>query len=242
MTHAAAAPTRPIVFFHVMKCGGTSVRRSLVDATPRGPDDVFELHGEAAMAAVGGITHQAENWRFRRELLAYLLHGTPPAVIVGHFRYHHALAPLRDRAHFVTVLRPPVDRVVSLYRYRRYSGRRGGIPAPDSLRDILDDPGWMSSGHHYVETFCGDPGLDPRSDRAIEAAIENLSSFTIVGDTGAMADFAVRMSAITGGDFAVDHHNASPAPDDLPDPTELRAELDELCAPDRRVYEEVLAS
>jgi hypothetical protein len=242
MTQVAAVPTRPIVFFHVMKCGGTSVRRSLIDTARRASGEVFELQGEAAMAAVGGIIHQDENWRFRRELLAYLLHGTPPAVIVGHFRYHHALAPLRDRAHFVTVLRPPVDRVVSLYRYRRYSGRRGGIPAPAALRDILDDPAWQSAGHHYVETFCGDPGLDPRSERAIDAAIENLSSFRVVGDTGAMADFAAAMSALTGADVAVDHRNASPAPDDLPDPTELRAELEELCAPDRRVYEEVLAS
>lgn len=240
MTNAEPRPPRTVVFFHVMKCGGTSVRRSLADSAPRGRDDVFTLDGSAAMAAVGGLVHQAENWRFRAELLGYLLHGNPPPVIMGHFRYANALEQFLDRSDFVTVLRPPVERLVSLYRYRHFSGREEGIAAPPSLAATLADPGWVPAGHHYVETFCGDPALDPRSDEAIDSAIANLGRFRVVGHTDDMAGFASRVTQACGRTVEVNRKNSSPAPDDhVDDATELSDELAAFCGPDQRVYDAV---
>ena len=243
MANAASEPVRPLVFFDVMKCGGTSVRRALTDAAPRGRDDVFALDGRAAMSAVGGIVNQVENWRFRSELLAYLLHGSPPPVILGHFRYSGLLADLEEGADFITLLRPPIGRLVSLYRCRRFSGRGKGVKAPPSLSEAMADPFWVPAGHHYVETFCGDPALDPRSDNAIEAAITNLSRFKVVGDTADMADFVSQVSSVWGRPVAANRNNPSPAPESHEDDAErLEFELASFCTPDQHVYDAVLGS
>ena len=111
---------RPVVFLHVMKCGGTSVRAGLAEglAGQRHGPGVFELDGDAAKYAAAG--NDQDNWRFRDALLPYVLTALEPAIVLGHFRYRDRYKDLLDRSHFVTVMREPVDRLVSLYRYRRY--------------------------------------------------------------------------------------------------------------------------
>ena len=54
------ADRKPVVFFHVMKCGGTSVRRGLAlgVARERTGAGVFELVGQAAIEAVAGTEQQ----------------------------------------------------------------------------------------------------------------------------------------------------------------------------------------
>ncbi len=100
-----ATDRKPVVFFHVMKCGGTSVRVGLSDGHHRareGPE-VFELDGEAAKLSAGGSDR--DNWKFRDALLPYVLRAMRPPVVLGHFRYRDAYQDLMDDAHFVTVLR-----------------------------------------------------------------------------------------------------------------------------------------
>lgn len=223
-----------------MKCGGTSLRRALRDVAD---GDLFELDGSAAMAATGGILAQAENWRFRKDLLSYVLHAGPPAVTLGHWRFDDTgHIPLLDRAAFVTLLRPPVDRLVSLYRYRKH-GARDGLPVHAPLAETLRDPGWQQAGCHVVETFCGRADLDPRSDEAVEAALANLDRFAVVGTLADLPRFADALADTVGRPVAIGHHNPSPAPpgvDEDAEPDEsaaLDALLAEICAPDQRVYD-----
>jgi len=232
---------KPVVFLHVMKCAGTSVRVGLADgiAGQRDRSNVFELDGTAAKTAAGGT--DADNWTFRDALLPYVLDTMRPALVLGHFRYRTRYERLLDDAHFVTVLRDPVDRIVSLYRYRRY---KEGIDVPVSVSfdEYLASKRWAQEGHAYVGTFCGKGGLDARSPAAIDAAVANLSRFAVVGFTDHLSDFGQDVAACVGKPVNIPALNASPAPPDTDDIDASSLEVArEVCRPDREVYERVLA-
>jgi hypothetical protein len=81
--------------------------------------------------------------------------------------------------------------------------------------------------------------MDPRSDAAVAAAVDNLKRFAVVGFTEALDDFSRRVGACVGTPVNISVLNTSPAP-----PTQLDHEiadaadrLREICAPDLRVYE-----
>jgi hypothetical protein len=232
----------PLVFFHVMKCGGTSVRSALARAATGGPagPGVFELDGQAAIRAVDGDNRR--NWAFRDVLLRYVLGATtPPGVVLGHFRFRDEHVAHLGSAHFVTVLRDPVDRLVSLHRYRRW---KEGVDVPFSgtLAEFLEVPRWQKEGHLYVETFCGRDGLDPRSDEAVAAAVGNLRRFAAVGILDRLDVFASAVGSLLGAPVAIPTLNTTPAPADGAGAVADRAVLDrarEICEPDVRVFEAV---
>ena len=229
-----------MVFFHVMKCGGTSVRDGLstgITGARDGPE-VFELDGEAAKASAGG--RDPDNWKFRDALLPYMLRTTRPRVVLGHFRYRNAYRELMDDAHFVTVLRDPLERIVSLYKYRLY--KEGvDVAVTGGFDEFIGSKRWAKEGHAYVATFCGDSALDPRSDAAVAAAVANLGRFAVVGFTEALDDFSHRVRACAGAPVSISLLNASPAPRTHLD-REIEGAADrlrEICAPDLQVYEHV---
>ena len=70
----------------------------------------------------------------------------------------------------MTVLRNPVDRIVSLYKYRLY--QEGiDVAVTGSFDEFLGSKRWAKEGHAYVATFCGNPNLDPRSEPAVASAV-----------------------------------------------------------------------
>ncbi len=231
---------KPLVFFHVMKCGGTSVRAGLATgaAGTRRGSDVFELDGPAAKAAAGGGL--AEEWQFRDALLPYALTAINPAVVLGHFRYRDRYADLERGAHFVTVLRDPVDRMVSLYKWRRY---KEGIAAPlsRSFDQLVSTGRWAKQGQAYVDTFCGRDDLHPRSDEATDAAVANLRRFAVVGFIDRLDDFSEQVSARLGRTVTIPVLNQSPAPPDTEIDAAMRERAKVLCAPDYRVYDQLVA-
>ncbi|MEQ1787316.1 MAG: hypothetical protein ABL966_09705 [Acidimicrobiales bacterium] len=232
---------RPVVFFHVMKCGGSSVRAALAEGVPggRAGPGVFELDGRAAKAAAGGTTD--DDWQFRDVLLPYVVATARPAVVLGHFRYRDRHAPLLDEAHLVTVLRDPVERLLSLYDYRRY---QPGVvlPVSASLEDQLASQRWALEGHRYIDTFGGRDGLDPTSAEAVEATVENLRRFAVVGSVDRLDAFARDVSALLGTPVEIPRLNASPAPADRQVDADVLAQIRAMCAADSQVYERVVGT
>lgn len=254
---------KPVVFFHVMKCGGTSVRAGLSTSAARARQAaiaeetaaaptaagsapasevapkrerpaIFELDERVAKAAAGGTDR--DNWVFRDALLPYVLSAEQPALVLGHFRYRDRYAALGSTTHFVTVLREPVDRLVSLYKYRRY---KEGVDVPVSMPfdAYLADKRWAKEGHAYVDTFCGSVDLDPRSDEAIAATVRNLRRFTVVGFTDRLDAFSTQVSECLGATVTIHKYNTSPAPEDVEIDAGAIEQARSVCAPDIRVYE-----
>lgn len=244
MRERAAVEAKPVVFLHVMKCGGTSVRAALAEGVVgrRSDPAIFELDGQAAARAAGGTDQ--DNWRFRDALLRYVLEAVQPRLVLGHFRYRDEHEDLLDRAHYVTLLRDPVDRLVSLYRYRRYKDDVD-VRVTMPFDEFLASSRWSKEGHLYVRTFCGRDDLDPTSDEAVEAAVRNLLRLSVVGVTERTGDFGRRVSDAVGRRVAIPVLNTSPAPADDPEAHIDAASLErarEVCEPDRRVYEQVAAA
>jgi hypothetical protein len=241
MNVPAVTDERPTVFFHVMKCGGTSVRSGLAASATgsRQGSNVFELDGDAAKAAAAGTN--VDNWVFRDALLPYVLVTMRPSIVLGHFRYRDRYLELLDSADFVTVLRDPVERIVSLYKYRRY--REGvDIPVSFGFDEFIATPRWAKEGHLCVDTFCGRDDLDPRSDEAVAAAVANLRRFAVVGFIDRLDDFSSAVTSRLGKPVTIPMLNTSPAPADAdiePDALE-RARL--VCAPDIALFEQTLAA
>lgn len=218
-----------------MKCGGTSVRAAFRETAT----SVFTLHGEAAVEAAGGYLAQDENWRFRAELLTYLLEVGEHDTILGHFRYHDRHEAYLGSADFVTVLRQPIDRFQSLYAYRR-SRPQATVSAERPLDEVLADPMWQAAGRIYVDTFCGDPTLQPGSAEAVAAAIANLRRLAVVGTLDDMAGFGAAITAATGRPIAVPTRNVGTV--DVAVTDDQRATIEELCRPDQAVYDALFAA
>jgi hypothetical protein len=232
---------RPIVFFHVMKCGGTSIRAAIAHAVgaDQAPWRAVELDGRAAKAAAGGEV--ADDWRFRDAWLPYVLKTARPGAVVGHLRYRDRHAPLASEASFVTLLRDPVERVLSLYRYRRH---KQGVDLPISrgLEEQIASGRWAREGHRYVDTFCGRDQLDPTSSEAVDATLANLDRFAAVGLMDDLAAFAAQLTTLLDVPVDIPVLNAGPAPaDEELDPC-LRAELRAMCGPDLAVYDRLRAT
>jgi hypothetical protein len=230
----------PVVFLHVMKCGGTSVRAGLSRAIGGDADHpIFELQGQAVIGVVGG--RHADNWQFRNRLLHYLLLGPRPSLVLGHFRYRNEYDELLGAAHFVTVLRDPLERFVSLYKYRRHKDTVD-VPVSGSFEQFLETPRWQKQGHVYVTTFSGRDDLDPHSEEAIEQTISNLGRFAVVGDITNVGSFCDGVAAIIKKPVEIPRFNPSPSPAGSGsaeiDPESL-ARAREICAPDQAVYDAV---
>ena len=233
-----AVVERPVVFFHVMKCAGSSVREGLTMglAGYRDGPEVFELDGNAAKTAAGGTV--SGDLAFRDVLLPYVVATQHPAVVLGHFRYRDYHAPLMEAAHLTTVLRDPVERLVSLHAYRRH---QPGVVLPVSrdLREQIASKQWNHEGHRYVSTFCGRDDLDPYSEEAIATAVANLRRFAVVGSVERLDDFAARVSALVGAPIAFPVLNTRPALAVTETDPEFMAVMRDLCAADIAVYEQV---
>jgi hypothetical protein len=137
------------------------------------------------------------------------------------------------------MLREPVDRIVSLYKYRRY---KEGVDVPVSMSfdEFLDSKRWSREGHLYVDTFCGSDDLEPRSDEAVEAAIANLGRLAVVGRIECPEEFSRRVTELLGAEVSIPVLNQSPAPESAADDEIGAAALERarrVCAPDTRVYE-----
>jgi hypothetical protein len=239
------ATSGPLVFFHVMKCGGTAVRAGLATsiAGHRLGPDIFELDGQAAKRAAGG--KDADNWRFRDSLLPYVLATVQPKVVLGHFRYRDRYDTLLENACLVTVLRDPVDRFVSLYGYRRYK-EDVEVRISMSFDEFVATPRWQREGHIYVDTFCGRDGLDPRSDEAVAAAVANLRRLTVVGRTDRFDAFCHDVGARVGHKIVIPVRNTSPAPASAKRESggideAAMARVREICAPDSQLFEQFFA-
>lgn len=171
----------PVVFFHLFKCGGTSVIHRLRRSLPRGR--FLHVRDPRAFAATLAAD-PAEARRYR--------------AVAGHLDIG-LLAERFPDARWATLLRDPVDRMLSQYHHFRRAAETPG------------DTG--SEGHHFRAAFCADNDLagfvaseDPRitvytrnfmarklagwppgrlADEADlrDAALDALSRFAVVGTT-----------------------------------------------------------
>lgn len=157
----------PIVFLHLFKCGGTSV----IDRMARivGHDRLY--HAKSAELLQRDIDDARSPLHD-----AYVVAGhIPMTVIDGSF----------GDAPIVTVLRDPVDRMISQYFHFRREGLRHATAATNA------DDGTIRPGHRYRCAFCAEHGFDrfvASDDDRIRRYTVNYMARRIAGDRARNAD------------------------------------------------------
>lgn len=227
---------QPVVFHHVPKCGGTSVGRALRKRYVLSQSGIERDPGFDMVRALYGERSSSEVWsdvcRFREEFLIYQLYcGT--RCVSAHVTFSRkAYDMFHQRYKFITVLREPVSRFISNYRHMI---RRGRMDL--SLREYLETHKARYDAVRYVEYLCGDRKLDIYSQGAVDAAVENLDCFAVVGSTEAMPKFAADVSQALSIRLSIGHENRGEGQQELSQElVELMPRIQELCAADSIIY------
>lgn len=235
-----------VVFHHVPKCGGTSVGRALrkryilSQATVK-PEESFR-----AFEIYTGRTDRVDMLRdvvaLRTQMMLYLMAEDVRCVSL-HVPYTPlARAAFGDQYKFITILRDPVARFISHYRW---SYARDGAHAriEEPLDAFLETPRARRLGASYANYFAGLPvGEDITTPAAVEAAIANLKAFDVVGEIEDLGGFGDQIKEQLGVRLRVGHENRAGAArkaHDIDITADQRAQITTLCAPDIAIWQAV---
>jgi hypothetical protein len=195
-------PPQPVVLYmHIPKAAGTTVSDVLFHClkrqqAPRSEEKGHLMHGvyyypSGFIAPVGEKGRQElERVLARRDLSAILGHC--------HFGLHEALAVPST---YVTILRPPLERFVSLYYFHRLVqsrwGKLEGVMLPDDmdLEAFAHAAPYRELDNGQTRRISGDnPEIGGCTPEMIERAKSNLREFfTAVGTTGQLEETLVLM-------------------------------------------------
>jgi len=232
-----------VVFFHVPKCGGTSIREFL--AATFGRPIRLDTVASEGVARNFGVTELEVG----EVLLAYFVQGCPK-YIGGHYPYsRRVFAGHEGDFEFITVLRNPLDRMLSLYYFNRFRKDRDYFSVECELSEWLASREARRAGTVFVRTFMGDLNLARRipeaygdarvMDAAIDEAISNLQNFAIVGTLEDIGGFENAMRQRYGARSSIGHLRQNPIsryPKFDEQPKELQEQIREMCQPDMAIY------
>lgn len=238
-----------VVFHHVPKCGGTSVGRAirkkylLSQATIR-PNASFRAYAafigsDDTEAVLKGV------FDLREQMLLYLLFEDVRCVS-AHVHFSETAYKLFHESYkFITILREPVSRFVSNYRWSRHRPDDHSY-IDESFEAYLASNRARQDGAMYVQYFSGLPGgADIRAPEAIGAAKRNLDRFDVVGLLHDIDGFTAKLESELGLHVRIGHENKQKNRDgggaSALDPA-TRAEVERLCAPDLEIWRHVTAN
>lgn len=205
------ARAKNLMFLHMPKAGGTSLRNALSIAFRGRPQtiDIGQLRKSLRSLSsfeTEGSSFYSASGNYQAFLLTYYLNHNI-SFISGHFTLTHMTLELfGDKYLFVTCLRDPVERFISQYLYDKFlelkSNGQANLDMTDAereseLQDYLQSWRawfvshiyiWMLGGHKYTDKL--------NSTSAITAAKENIARFDLVGFTDALPDFTDRLSKL----------------------------------------------
>jgi hypothetical protein len=172
---ASAHDKRPLVLFlHIPKAGGTTLGEFIFNQcrSDEDRDDGFLRSGVLFLSY--GFFKEAEGVPAH---VQSLLQRTHLRAVIGHFSFglHQYL---RQPSTYVTVLRDPVQRVVSLYHYLKLQDQM-------SLEDFVLKPTIKEVDNDQTRRIAGiDPAIGECTADMLTVAKQNLrNSFSVVGVT-----------------------------------------------------------
>jgi hypothetical protein len=228
-----------IFFLHIAKCGGTSISNAIVKCykpwRPGNIHTVVNLNEEAARFAE---QHAVASYRLvRRDLLNYMMALPNVKCVSGHFQYSNAAHEIfQDQWHFVTVLRDPVTRWLSHYRFNSAKGR---LAMP--IEEFIETKQGQSFGRAFVDEITED--LDKNTlgiDALISIALSRYRKFSVIGTIEDTWGFAQKFEERFHQKLRIPHLNRTPGSHGQDDvPTKILQRITDLCAPDIKLHNEL---
>jgi len=175
-----------LAFYHVPKCAGTSVSRSLRTRYFLSQHSVgAPLTFSTSKRVLNDNTQALRS--FRMALFDYLIEKDY-YFVGGHVPLcRPTFDKFRAGRSFITVLREPVARFISEFTYNYKTGTYSSVEV--SLDDFLRTHEAVQYGSRYVEYFCGEKDFTRPDERLADQAKGNLELFGVVGSVEDMKTF-----------------------------------------------------
>ncbi|WP_299684389.1 sulfotransferase family 2 domain-containing protein [uncultured Tateyamaria sp.] len=242
-------PNHPSLFFHLPKCGGTSLSEAMYATVPF--NQRIGVIDAVATRRAASILHFNEDdpqkchedrdtgqLTFDLREGALLQHMAWDTMLIhGHvFWSDRAWQHFGQRYKYVTIMRDPVARMISNFRMTQ----RSGI-VTDDLDTYLQGPIARRHAQVYLRYLVGRNDID---DDALPAALEQararLKNFALIGFLDRTEAFLAAYRDLFGVPLRMPTLNT--APGETPDLTpSQKSAIDTLCAPDITLFEDARA-
>lgn len=229
---------------HVPKCGGTSIGSALRLSYFYSQETVdIKMTEDVTYILRPGMKYDDRE----RFYLEYDLRDAMAADAIrrnvrclsGHFRFHEGIYQnTKDNRIYTTILRHPVKRFISHFRYVR--ARHGAHKVDHELEAFLATEKALRYGSHYLFYFAGVFQSESQNLKAdVKKAVQALKKFNLVGFVDDMDGYRHQLQSVLNTRILDWHRNSSPdtQPIDLSD--EIMKQIEEVNAPDIEIYETI---
>ena len=233
----------PLVYMHPPKCAGTSIVRSLrIRFLWKG----MGLSAHSMRPVLDGCSEQLDYASYQCKahqaadaVAAHrLVHGTQ--MVAGHFWYGEYLRMLDTSVHRMTVLRDPVQRFISHYRYLVW---KHGLELEFAEFLTTDKAKQLGSiyGFYFANRY---PATSADEDEIVEVATSTLQTFSVIGDVNDVGGFLRNAKQKIGGPLIRFSTNQTPKSMssrwDANVTDENRFRIMDLTSIDQRIYDTVI--